>query len=131
MAQRRVLKYMGMADVVTLEKGEDLGGQMAEPLGTELVFSEANRFVIDLNDEKYAGISDEFVDTLLAHEPERFKDVSNLKVIPPNGFQTTFRGVKQGTRNDAVADDGDDEPDAGKSNAQATKAQGAVKKASS
>lgn len=88
---RRVIKYMDIDDVARIEKGESIGGRLASLLSVDLEWSEANNFIVDLNDEKYADVSDDFIDTLLEVDKARFKDVTGMQRIPANKYQTTFK----------------------------------------
>lgn len=81
------IKYMGLADVRLLERGEDWSGRLADPLTSDLVFDRSNNWIVDTGE---AGLSDEAVALLL--EDSEFKDVSSLKRIPANQHQRTFLG---------------------------------------
>lgn len=87
----RLVKYMGYADIARLEKGEDLGGQMANPLTVDLEFNAKNKWVVEMP-EKVPNI---FIDTLLEHDGDRFKEVTGEERIPLNLHQTTFMAMKQ------------------------------------
>jgi hypothetical protein len=143
-----LLKYMGTSDFRVFKKGEDFGGQLAEPLAKDVVFSPKNNHLIDTDE---AGLSAEAVDLMLAHEGQvygeaglnaeddgsdptstaktikEFKDVTNLKVIPPSLHQSTFLGLK-GIKNKNVTDDAP-EPDADTSGGEPTEGEKKTAKA--
>lgn len=83
------IKYMGNADVRRLEKGEDFGGRLGVPLDGEIEWNWDNNHVI--NTEDFPGADEEFWNLLLK-EPD-FKDVTDLKRIPTNEAQQTWRGM--------------------------------------
>lgn len=87
------IKYMGTADVVRLEKGENFSGRLAEPLAKEVEWDGANGHIVDSEE---AGLSAEAVELLL-EDTDRFKDVSDLKRIPASLNEQTFRGMKAST----------------------------------
>lgn len=147
------LKYMGTSDYRVLEKGEDFGGQLAEPLKKRVVWSPQNNHLVDSED---AGLSPEACDLLLAMEGlvygegntlsedeqdqdtgkviKEFKDVTDLKVIPPSLHQSTFLGLKGIKNKDIVeAEGGEDdtvpEPDADTSGQTSTKGEKATERA--
>ena len=83
------VKYMGSADIRRLEKGEDFGGRLGEPLDRDIEWNWDNKHVIDT--EEFSSVDDEFW-SLLLDDPE-FKDVSGMKRIPTNGAQQTWRAM--------------------------------------
>lgn len=83
------IKYMGNADVRRLEKGEDFGGRLGEPLDGEIEWNWDNNHVIDTDDHSSA---DEEFWNLLLEDPD-FKNVTDLKRIPTNAAQQTWRGM--------------------------------------
>lgn len=117
------IKYMGTSDYRVLEKGENFGGQLAEPLSKRVVFSPENNHLID-SDE--AGLSAEAIQLLLdldgtiygeaglVEEDEdttktikEFKDVTDHRMIPSSLNQTTYRGHKARVAREEVIDDDD------------------------
>ena len=96
----RLVKYMGIADVARLEKGEDCGGQLANGLTVDLEWNKDNKWVVEIPE----GVPDVFIDTLLDHEGERFKEVTDLERIPLNTHQTTFMAMKQSIPATALKD---------------------------
>jgi hypothetical protein len=82
------VKYMGSADVRRLEKGDDFGGRLADPIGVDLEWSRDNKFVVDTDE---AGLSAEAVELLLSEAD--FKDVSDLKRIPTSLNEQIFGGL--------------------------------------
>ena len=88
MANRK-LKYMGFSDVRVIEKGEDFGGQLSEPLSKTLVWDWDNKHVIETDD--YSDV-DDVVWELIAEQPD-FRDVTELKRIPTNGAQQLWRAM--------------------------------------
>lgn len=133
------LKYMGTSDYRVLEKGENFGGQLAEPLTKRVVWSPQNNHLVDTDE---AGLSAEAVELLLALEGlvygegntlsadeqdqdtgkviKEFKDVTDLKVIPPSLHQATFLGLKGIKNKDVTGDDDAPEADADTSGAEQT-----------
>jgi hypothetical protein len=119
------IKYMGTSDNRVLEKGEDFGGQLAEPISQRVAWTVANNHLVDSEE---AGLSDEAVELLLGLEGtvygeadlvepdestaksiKEFKDVTDLKVIPPSLHQQTYLGLKGQKNKDAVeASEADD-----------------------
>jgi hypothetical protein len=83
------LKYMAYADEARIEKGDTLGDRLSDGLTAELVFNAANGWTVDTDE---LGVSQEEVDALLEADPDRFKDVSDLKRVPSNAHQKTFLG---------------------------------------
>lgn len=81
------IKYMGSADIRVIDKGHDFNGRLVEGLSKGLVFSEANRWIVDTDE---AELSAEAVE-LLVGDPD-FKDVSDAKTIPSNLHQRMFKG---------------------------------------
>lgn len=118
------IKYMGTSDYRVLEKGHDFGGQLADPLTKEVVWSPENNHLVD-SDE--AGLSAEAVELLLAVEGTvygegstlaegeqstartiaEFKDVTDMKTIPSSLNQITYRGHKARVARDEVIDEED------------------------
>lgn len=97
------LKYMGVADQAILKKGEDFGGRVSEGLASDVKFSRENNWTVDTAE---AGITDDQVAALLDADPDRFRDVTDLKRIPSNLNQRTFLGHKK-----TVESDGPNEAD--------------------
>lgn len=93
----RLIKYMGTSDVHVLEKGEDWDGRLAQGLKSDLVFSKANKWVVDASD-----LSDDAVELLL-EDKDSFKDVTGMSRIPSNSHQQMFLGHKQTVEADAPA----------------------------
>lgn len=83
----KLIKYMGVADVKTLKKGEDFDGRLQSGLPADLVFDAKNRWVVDV---EAAGLDEAQLEALL--EGDDFKDVSDLDRIPSNLNQQTYRG---------------------------------------
>lgn len=83
------IKYMGLADIRRLEKGEDFGGRLGEPLDRDIEWNWENRHVIDTDD--YDGVSEEFWSMLV--EEDDFRDVTGAKRIPTNLAQQTWRAM--------------------------------------
>lgn len=100
------IKYMGTSDVRRLEKGETFNGQLSDELAlpVDLQWDDDNHFVINTDDDKFSDVDDEFW-TLLLEEGE-FKDVSDLKRIPPSEGQKLWRGMKESAPNPEVAPEG-------------------------
>jgi hypothetical protein len=89
------IKYMGTSDIRRIEKGADFGGQLSKEaaLSVDLQWDWDNNHIIDTDDEKFSGVSEEFWDLLL--EDDAFRDVSDLKRIPTNGAQQMWKGMKK------------------------------------
>lgn len=131
------IKYMGTSDVRVFKKGEDFGGQLADPLTKDVRFTPKNNHVVDTEE---AGLSDEAVALILGLEGvmyqvptatteddpsqdtaktiKEFKDVTDLKTIPPSLHQSTFLGIKERVANEdavkAPSSEGDEgQPPAG------------------
>lgn len=97
------IKYMGSADVRRLEKGEHFGGRLNEKyaLDGDIEWNWENNHVI--NTDNHPGVDEEFWKLLLEIEfPEEnesglsgkeFKDVTDLKRIPTNAAQQTWRAA--------------------------------------
>jgi hypothetical protein len=83
------IKYMGNADVRRLEKGEDFGGRLGEPLDRDIEWNWDNNHVIDTED--FDGVDEEFWNLLI--EESDFKDVTGLKRVPTNEAQQMWRGM--------------------------------------
>lgn len=89
----KLVKYMGHADVRTIDKGETFGGQLAEGIPSNLKWDESNNWTLDADE---VGLDEDALSVLLA-EPygdggaKEFKDVSDLARIPFNAHQKTFR----------------------------------------
>ena len=83
------IKYMGLADIRRLEKGEDFGGRLGEPLDRDIEWNWENRHVIDTDD--FDGVSDEFWSMLVAEDD--FRDVTDAKRIPTNAAQQTWKAM--------------------------------------
>lgn len=96
MATKRV-KYMGTADVRLIEKGDNFGGQLHDGIASTLRFDESNAWTVDVGD-----LPSEVVECLLA-EPD-FKDVTDLKRIPFNANQMTFRPTPQNAKSEENPD---------------------------
>lgn len=90
------LKYMGVSHAHTLDKGDDFGGRLAEPLSQTVSFDRSNNWVVNTDE---VGLSEDAVAIILTDRD--FKDVSDMPRIPLNKHQTTFLGMR----------DGDAEPD--------------------
>jgi hypothetical protein len=113
----RLIKYMGASDVRRIAKGEDFGGQLADPIESDLEWNWDNNHVVDVDE---AGLSEDALDLLLAlplvdpvivnpktGEPvdiggvpypqgaKEFKDVTGLKKHPVNLASSLWRGVKE------------------------------------
>lgn len=97
------IKYLGSADRVLVEKGENFSGRLADPLTKTVEWNAGNNFLID-SDE--AGLSAEAL-SLLLEDKVRFKDVSDLKKIPTSLNEQIFRGLG---KNDKAEDDAADVP---------------------
>lgn len=82
----RKIKYMGIADVAKLEKGDNFGGTLPDGLERDLTFCAQNFWVEDAS-----GLSEESVRLILG-DSERFQEVTGLKLMPYNLNQTTFGG---------------------------------------
>lgn len=84
------IKYLGTADIAVLERGEDFGGRLGEPLTKRVEFNyNTNRHVVD-SDE--VGLSDEAV-ALLVEDTDRFKDVTDVSRVPTSLHEQMFRGL--------------------------------------
>lgn len=94
------VKYMGLADVRKLEKGEDFGGRLNKDyaLDRDIEWNWENNHVIDTDEVE--GVDDEFW-TLLLEEPD-FKDVTDMKRIPTNEAQRTWRAMGKNEETDAA-----------------------------
>lgn len=86
MAKR--VKYLGSADIRVLPKGENFGGQLADPLDKDLEWNHENHHLLDLEEE---GVSKEAVELIL--EQDDFRDVTDLKRIPSSTNEQMFRGA--------------------------------------
>lgn len=91
------IKYLGSADIVTLEKGENFGGRLAEPLTKKVEWRGDSGHLVD-SDE--VGLSEAAL-SLLLEDKERFKDVSDLQVYPTSVNEHTFRGLPKSTKADS------------------------------
>ena len=92
------LKYMGSADVMRLNKGDDFGGRLSEGLSKEVVFDKSNNWVVDTDE---AGLSEDAV-TVLTDEDGNFKDVTDSSRVPSNLHQQMFMGHKKSVAADEV-----------------------------
>jgi hypothetical protein len=92
------IKYLGSSHVRRLEKGEDFGGRLKEPLSQDIEWNLDNNHLIDTDE---LGLSDAALELLL--EDEEFKDVSDLDRIPTSLGQQLWRGAKK-TSKDAQGD---------------------------
>lgn len=83
------IQYVGTSDVVTLEAGEDWGGRLSKPLAQDVVFSHENNHTVDSEELKMTK------DTvaLILEDTGRFRDVSDLDVVPPSPSQRMWYGV--------------------------------------
>lgn len=90
MAKR--VKYLGSADRRILPKGENFGGQLAEPLDKDLEWTPETNHILDLEEE---GVSEEAVSLIL--EQDDFRDVTDLKRIPASENEKIFRGAPSST----------------------------------
>jgi hypothetical protein len=109
----RLIKYMGKADLRTIKKGANFGGQLRDGIEADLSFSKENNWVLDVEE---LGLSDEALSLLLAEQEKgvaAFKDVTDLKLIPLNANQKTFSPRAKAVPNAeaTVAAVDDDEPD--------------------
>lgn len=86
------IKYLGVADVREIGKGENFGGRLSEPLKTKLVWDWDNNHVIDTSAEEYSDVSSETWELIL--EEENFKDVSDLKKLPLSQAEKMWQGKK-------------------------------------
>lgn len=86
------IKYLGTADVCVLEKGENFGGRLAEPLPKRVEWNVDSAHLID-SDE--AGLSADAL-TLLLEDRDRFKDVSDMSRIPTSLNEQIFRAMPKG-----------------------------------
>lgn len=118
------IKYMGTSDYRVFDKGENFGGQLAEPLTKQVVWSPENNHLVDSEE---VGLSDEAVTLILdmegtvfgegallqpgeqstARTISEFKDVSDMKMIPSSLNQQIYRGHKTRVARDEVIDDED------------------------
>lgn len=94
------IKYLGTADRVLVEKGENFSGRLADPLTKTVEWNVDSNHLID-SDE--AGLSKEAVELLL-EDKERFRDVTDLKKIPTSLNEQIFQGLG---KNDKVDDEAD------------------------
>lgn len=87
----KVLKFMGSADVRTVPKGTDFGGQLKkeDAVQKDVVFNSSNHWMVDTDE---AGLSTEQVDLLV--ESGDFKDVTDMKRVPVNDNQAMFHSMK-------------------------------------
>lgn len=81
----RRVKYMGIADVVTIEKGDKFGGSLNEGIPETLVWNKQNYWVVE--------VEDDLAELLVAQPNNRFKDVTDASRIPANSHQRTFMGA--------------------------------------
>lgn len=99
------IKYLGSADRVVLEKGENFAGRLADPLAKEVVWDVSDNHLVD-SDE--AGLSADAV-ALLVEDKERFKDVTDMKRIPTSLNEQIFKGLPASSADagvDLVNEDG-------------------------
>ncbi len=82
------IKYMGSADVRTIEVGENFGGRLATPLSQSVRWDISNGWVVDTDQ---VGLSAEAV-SLLAAEVG-FLDVTGKELIPVNDNQKIFHAM--------------------------------------
>jgi hypothetical protein len=103
------IKYLGSADYAVLERGENFGGRLAEPLTKRVEFAATSGHLVDSEE---AGLSPEAV-ALLLEDKERFKDVSDLSVIPTSLNEQIFRGLPKSQKDEqqpAQAGQGEQQP---------------------
>lgn len=89
------IKYMGNSHVHQLLEGDDFGGRLATPLEKTVTFDRDNNWVVDA---KEAGLSNEACEILISTDD--FADVTKEKMIPLNGHQRMFLGMKDGTEDE-------------------------------
>ncbi len=92
------IKYLGSSHTRRLEKGENFGGRLAEPLSQDVEWTLDNGHLVDTSE---LGLSDAALELLL--EDEDFKDVSDLQRIPTSLGQQLWRGAKK-SEHDAQGD---------------------------
>lgn len=92
------IKYLGSSDIVTVGKGENFSGRLADPITSDVVWSAENNFVVDTDE---AGLSPEAVELLL-EDSERFKNVDGMKRIPSSLNERMFAGHKASADPDEV-----------------------------
>lgn len=103
------IKYLGSSHNRVLEKGEDFGGRLSEPLTKTVEWTLENGHLVDAEE---AGLSETALELLL--EDEEFKDVTDLARVPTSLGQQLWKGAKK-TEHDAQGDvpaqvSDDDEP---------------------
>lgn len=81
--------YLGTADEVTVEKGHDFHGRLADPITTNVVWDWSNNHLVDTDE---LGLSEDAV-ALLLEDKERFRDVTDLKRIPASGPAKMWRSA--------------------------------------
>lgn len=88
------LKFMGTADVKEVRKGDDFGGVLSEGIGTDVVWSRENGWVVDTSQSPYDEIPDEAWEYLIIND--NFLDVTEFVRVPLNEHQKTFLGMREG-----------------------------------
>lgn len=116
------VKYMGSADRRSIGKGADFGGQLAEPLDTDIVWDWDNNHVIDTTDEQFSSVDETFWELLL--EGDDFKDVTDLKRVPTNLAQQRWKGFPKTQDSETALGADDDSDDADEPKQAAAKASG-------
>lgn len=88
------IKYMGLADIRTIEKNDNFSGRLANKVGVDLVWDWNNNHLIDTEDEQYADVDDEVWELVLT-EPD-MRDVSEMKRIPLSEGEKMWRSMQEG-----------------------------------
>lgn len=81
--------YKGSADVVTIEKGHDFHGRLADPITKDVVWNWDNNHLVDTDEHE---LSAEAVE-LIVEDKDRFQDVTDLKRIPASGPAKMWRSA--------------------------------------
>lgn len=90
----RLIQYAGFSDERSISKNDNFGGRLPEGFGVDAVWNEANNHLVELD------LDPEVLDLLLTSQIERdgtgdffpaFRDVTGMKVIPPNGWAQRWR----------------------------------------
>lgn len=113
----RLIKYMGASDRRIIAKGENFGGQLAEPVAADVVWDWDNNHVVDVAE---AGLSADAIDLLLDIDladpvitnpktgkpvdvggvsypqgSKEFRDVTDLSRHPVNLASSIWKGVRE------------------------------------
>lgn len=85
-----LIKYMGLSDIRTFPVGETLGGRLAEPLATQVVFASGSGHTVDTAEPPYNHIPGEFWTLLQDAEPFEYVIIEDTENIPSSQWDVTF-----------------------------------------